>query len=64
MENEDLEKRVKGFNGELIELLKKYKLALGALPLILQNGTLGARPHLFDEVKTENKPEETKLEKA
>lgn len=50
---EDLQNRVKAFNAELIPLLGKHELALGAVPLILPNGTLAARPQLFNDDKPE-----------
>lgn len=56
----DLETRVKGFNEELIPLLGKYKLGLGAQALILPDGRLAAKPHLFDDTPKE----EPKVEPA
>jgi hypothetical protein len=56
-ENKDLQARVKGFNEELIPLLGKYKLGLGATPLILPDGRLAAKPNLFDDSKEESKVE-------
>lgn len=58
----DLETRVKAFNEELIPLLGKYKVGLGAIPFIAPNGTLAARPNLFDDNK--NLPEEPIEEKS
>lgn len=43
----DLPERQKEFNKELAPLLGKYELALGALPKILPNGTIGADPVIF-----------------
>jgi hypothetical protein len=47
----DLQKRVEGFNGEMIKLLGKYKLSLGAVALISNDGRILARPQLFDDSK-------------
>ena len=58
----DLEARVKGFNEELIPLLGKYKIGLGAQALILPDGRLAARPHLFDD--TPKEAETPKVESA
>ena len=44
-----LDKRVEAFNSELIPLLKKYHLELGAEPLIMQ-GMLFAKPIVRDYV--------------
>uniref|UniRef100_A0A6H1ZR18 Uncharacterized protein n=1 Tax=viral metagenome TaxID=1070528 RepID=A0A6H1ZR18_9ZZZZ len=56
----DLEKRVKSFNEELILLLGKYKLGLGAQPVVNGQGVpgsdfLNARPLVFDDVPQEKK---------
>lgn len=68
-EQSDLTTRVKSFNEELIALLGKYKLGLGATPLMNGNPVndafremynIQARPQVFDDVK----PEETKVEPA
>ncbi len=45
---EDLQKRVKSFNADLIELLAKYNLALGAIPFVTKDGRIAANPHVFD----------------
>lgn len=50
--SEELKARIKGFNEEVIVLLKKYELALGALPVILSDGRLAANPHVFDAIRT------------
>lgn len=62
---EDLEKRFKAFNPELIQLLKKYDVGLGAVPVI--NGTeikpsetFNAMPRIFDAKKYD----ETELAEA
>lgn len=52
-ESIDLGKRVKEFNAELIPLLGKYKVGLGAEPFILPDGRVGAKPTLFDDSKKE-----------
>ncbi len=51
----NLEERVKGFNSELIPLLGKYKIGLGAQAVILPDGRLAAKPHLFDDEQFEKK---------
>jgi hypothetical protein len=47
--------RVEEFNKELVPLLGKYELGLGASAFMNANGTIGARPIMFDARK---KPEE------
>lgn len=44
----ELEGRIENFNKELIPLLGKFELGLGASAFIQPNGTVGARPILFD----------------
>lgn len=61
---EDLDNRVKEFNAELIPLLGKHKLALGAIPLILPNGTLAAKPQLINDDKPEEETGEAQSEPA
>ena len=53
----ELSGRVEEFNKELIPLLGKYELGLGASAFINPNGTIAARPIMFDarEKKTEEK---------
>ena len=58
----DLENRSRAFNAELIVLLGKYKVGLGAIPIILPNGTLGAQPQLFDDSKSKLAEPEKKEE--
>lgn len=54
----DLKNRAKGFNDELIPLLGKYKLGLGATPFLTPDGRIAARPQVFDDSKQpEAKPE-------
>lgn len=47
--NAEFEKRVKEFGDELTALLSKHKLVLGAVPVFLPDGRVGAKPHVFDE---------------
>ena len=47
----ELQGRVEEFNKELIPLLGKYELGLGASAFINPNGTIGARPIMFDAKK-------------
>ena len=51
----ELQARVEEFNKEMIPLLGKYEVGLGASAFINPNGTIAARPILFDARK---KPEE------
>ena len=58
-EMEELQARIKSFNNELISLLGKYKVGLGAIPVITTDGRILARPHIFDDSKpvvTDEKP--------
>lgn len=45
----DLQKRVEGFNADMIPLLKKWELGLGASAFLLPDGRIAARPQLFDD---------------
>ncbi len=65
LDAEDLQKRVQGFNAELIPLLKKYRVGLAAIAFISPDGRIGAQPQLVDDKtpieegeKTEEKVEE------
>lgn len=49
----ELNGRVEEFNKELLPLLGKYELGLGASAFINPNGTIGARPIMFDARKKE-----------
>lgn len=49
----ELQGRVEQFNKELLPLLGKYELGLGAASFINPNGTVGARPIMFDARKKE-----------
>lgn len=53
----DLKKRVKKFQGELLPLLKKYELDIGAVAFLLPDGRVGARPQFIDTSKVEKKDE-------
>lgn len=55
----ELQGRVEEFNKELIPLLGKYELGLGASAFIQPNGTIGARPIMFD-ARNQPKPEGAK----
>lgn len=52
----DLENRVKGFNGDLIPLLKKWELGLGGTAFLLPDGRIAARPQVFDDRRREETP--------
>ncbi len=45
-EEADFQERMDGFNKELVTILAKYELALGALPKVLNDGRLAADPLL------------------
>lgn len=55
---EQLQKDVEGFNAELIPLLGKFNVGLGATAFITPDGRIGARPTLFRAPKQEAKKEE------
>jgi len=55
---EDLNKRVKAFNAELIPLLGKYKLGLGAVPAITRDGRVVAGLQIVDDSKPKELPKE------
>ena len=57
----ELQGRVEEFNKELIPLLGKYELGLGASAFVNPNGTIAARPIMFDAKK---KAEEKSVEEA
>jgi len=50
----DLEVRVKSFNGDLIPLLKKWELGLGASAFLLPDGRIAARPQVFSDRKLDS----------
>jgi len=52
----DLETRVKSFNGDLIPLLKKWELGLGASAFLLPDGRIAARPQVFNDRKLDVAP--------
>jgi len=55
----ELQGRVEEFNKELIPLLQKYELGLGASAFLQPDGRIGARPIMFDDrMKAEGKPQE------
>ena len=49
----ELEERVRGFNAELLSLLSKYRLGLGAQSFLSPDGRVLARLTLIDDTKTE-----------
>ena len=51
LDQKELMGRVEEFNKELIPLLGKYELGLGASAFMNPNGTIGARPIMFDARK-------------
>ena len=54
---EELQKRATAFNEEMIPLLGKYKLGLGAVAFLLPDGRVGARPQLFDDTNPKPPPQ-------
>ncbi len=52
-----LQKDVEGFNAELIPLLGKYNVGLGATAFITPDGRIGGRPTLFRAPAPEKKAE-------
>ena len=48
---EDFKKRIEAFNAELIPLLKKYKIGIGAGAFLLPDGRVGAQPQFFSDTK-------------
>ena len=74
---DDLNSRVKLFNEELINgkvcekcshqntgPLKNYRLGLGAIPVILNDGRIGARPNVFDDKQLKPAPENTSADSS
>lgn len=49
----ELQARVEEFNKELIPLLGKYELGLGASAFVQPDGRIGSRPIMFDARKKE-----------
>ena len=41
--------RVKEFNAELMPILKKYHLGIGASAFLMPDGRIGAGPRLYDD---------------
>lgn len=52
----DVKERIRKLNEELIPLLSKHKLGLGAEPFIRPDGGISARPVLIDELKKAESP--------
>ena len=48
---EDFKKRIEAFNAELIPLLKKYKIGIGASAFLLPDGRVGAQVQFFSDTK-------------
>ncbi|TSA58165.1 hypothetical protein D4R42_00190 [bacterium] len=53
----EFQNRIKKFNDELIPLLKKYRLGLGAQPVIRPDGGISANPITFDDIPKPNTPD-------
>ena len=60
----EFDNRIKKFNEELIPLLKKYKLGLGAKPMIREDGGLSAVSITFDESKKPTPTPKNKIQSA
>ncbi len=63
----DLQERQDGFNKDLQPLLGKYELALTAVPLVMPDGRLAARPAIVStrvQKETESPKAEDKIIKA
>lgn len=58
----ELQGRVKSFNAELIPVLKKYRLGLGAVPFVQPDGTLAARAIVLNDPQAKEVAPEKKLE--
>jgi len=54
-ETEVLNKDIKSLNEKLIPILSELQLGIGAEPVILPGGLLGARPVIFRDFKKEDK---------
>lgn len=47
--------RIKDFNAEIMPILKKYHLGIGASAFLMPDGRIGAGPRLYDDTpKTED----------
>ncbi len=61
---EDLAERTKHFNEELIPLLGKYRLGLGAQSLLTNDGRITARPILVDDSRPQEEQKTDSVEVA
>lgn len=62
VEQDNLQKDIENFNGELIPLLGKYSVGLGATAFISPDGRIGARPTLFRPTSSEKKQKEMAID--
>ena len=53
VEESDVENRTNNLNKELVPLLRKYQLKLGATPFLTKDGRISAVPQVFDNKKVE-----------
>jgi len=53
----DTKRRLQAFNAEMMPLLKKYKLGIGATASITADGRVVAKPLLFDDSRSKNQVE-------
>ena len=58
------EERAKKFQDELKPLLEKYKIDIGAYPLILPDGRVGAKLSFYDSEEIEKRLKELKEKEA
>ena len=54
VEESDVENRTNNLNKELVPLLRKYQLKLGATPFLTKDGRIAAIPQVFDNKKVES----------
>lgn len=58
---QDLDRRIKGFNEELSPLLGKYNLSLGSIAFVTPDGRIASQPHLFDADQVKKADQGTQL---
>jgi len=60
----DIERRMKGFNADLIPLLKKWSFGLSGEAFITKDGRIAARSILVDDTRAPEEKEKTELASA
>jgi len=63
-ETEELQKRVESLNADLVPLLGKYKLGLGAQAFLMPDGRVGARAVFMDATEIMEKDKKAAEEKV